>query len=476
MWRAMKDGPQAMAAELEQVGKKGKKAASEMESEFGKMAGHWTTIAGAIGMAKEAIDTVIEAQREFRRLTKDATVPVDTMSRAYAIQGGLSNADMATSRRQILAIAQARSTTPQIAFPAATQLVSSGFAPQNVTQGGALNEFLKMLSANNATGQNVDSKQMAQSLTMFLQATGQPLTAQSIRKNAMQIQSLFMGTNLQIADLQTFAPQATKSNQLGGLTSEQLVLFSQMRDVSDAAIGATALRSALSNLAVAGSKPKTKLALKQLGLRAEDVSFRGPGSPLENYYRVAENLVGAFERADPMVGDQAAARLFGQEGLAAKGPLFTRKGLAETRRRMQMGGDAQLYERAVGLAEGSHEGKARAAESGEAAAFFNPAFVDSVTVRKLLREEKQLAGANRFEQYLTEKQYDLFMMLPGATAETALRSMPGYRQNEHAVQEILNRAKAETPADVRVRVELTDQSAVAIPHRPEVSKLNKGKK
>ena len=469
MWQAMEEGPKGMANELEQLGRKGRRSSSGMSSEFSKLVGHWTEIGFGIAAAKKLIESFIAAQKESLKLTGESTVPVDELSRRFQVQGGLSNAQAVQARLDILNTAKQRAFTPEGAFGAGTQLVSSGFTSQEVTSGGALDEFLKLLNATNASGRNVDSAELAKATVQFLKATKQGLSASSIRDNATEIQGLFKSTNLQAAGLGTFASKAGSIADATGLGKEILPLFSQFLDVTSDEVGGTAFRSSTISLATAGAEPAKVQALKLLGLSPQDVDFQG-----ESFFQVQKTLAEAFGSVPGEVANIAAKRLFGKEGLIAKSVLFSGKGVADTRERLALGASEESFERDRAITEGSLQARQRAAESGQALAFFDENFVDPDTARKILLTKLREGGLGAFSQGVAGSIFDASTFL-GGDAETAVTAattnIVGTQPGLELTREVIKEARAQTIEDLKVTVTLQDQNGVAIPSKSDVEKL-----
>ncbi len=466
MWQAMEEGPKGMASELEQLGRKGKKASSGMSKEFSSLVGHWVSIGAGIAAAKKLIDLFISAQKESLRLTGEATIPVDDLSRRFQVQGGLTNAEAERAKVSILATGRDRAFTPEGAFGPGTQLVSSGFTPQEVT-GGALDEFLKLLNATNANGGNVDAAELAKATVQFLKATEQTLTADSIRGNAQEIQGLFKSTNLQAGGLGLFAGKAGPISDVTGLKKELLPIFSQFLDVVSDEVGGTAFRSSSIALATAGSEPAKVRALKSIGLKPEDIDFQG-----EDFFTVQKRMADAFDSKPGEVANIAAKRLFGNEGLIAKSVLFSQSGVAETQRRLGLSASDAAYERDVAITEGSLLAKGRAAESGKASAFFDETFVDPATARQVLLSKLQEAGVGAFAQGVSAQYFDTVTYW-GGDAESAVHgalapiSVPG--GDRRFAADVIKESSATQAADLNITVTLQDQNANAIPIESDVN-------
>lgn len=468
MWRAMEQGPQGMANELDALGKKGKNAATGMEAEFGKLVGKWASIGGAIQGARMILDGMIKAQEQYNRMVKEASVPLDTLTRNFVNQAGYTNQQGAVAQRRILGIAEQRAVTPQTAFEAATQLASSGFAP-DVASGEGLNELLKMANSINAAGGNVNVAEIGGAVVNFLQATRMPGTAESIAKVGPQVQGLFQQTDLKAEHLASFAPKAATIAQMTGLKQEQLPVLSQFLELTNIDQAGTAFKTAMVSLATAGADNTKTQALKNIGLKPEDVDFVG-----EDFFAVQSRMAKAFESASPDVANIAAKQILGQEGLLARAAIFTSDTTATTQQRLKMFASGEQYERAAAITEGGIEARGRAADSRNVAAFGDPNFLDFDTVRKDMMTAMQAGGSSRFSQAIAGGVFDMYSMLPGATADTALRAALG-PANATAANQIIDQNRATMPGDIKVRVELTDQDGVAIPHKSDVDKLNRAK-
>lgn len=468
MWEAMKRGPEAMAQELEATGRKGKQAGSDMQREFTSLIGTWSSIAGAIGLAKQTLSEFADIQKRVNENARSASVGPDAMARAFAVQGGLSNQQLEEARRQITQIAINRRVAPETAFSAATQLVSSGFSPSEVTTGGGLDNFLKVLAASNATGANVDSQDLSQKLVQFLSATGQQRTAGNVLSTGQQIQALFKGTNIQLADLGQLAGEAAKINQaFPELGNQQLGIFSQFRDVQEASVGSTAMRAALIAIRTAGATPEKAKALASLGLSPEDVDD-------ESFATVQERLTGAFERAGPVQANIAAKKLFGDEGLIARQILFTPEGMATTRERLAMGANAAAFERDVALTEGSISARNAEASSRQAMRNFDQGFYDPDTVRKNLVEAFRREGQSATAAEFQASKFDFFQETLGLDAETSLRlAFPAITQEQAQFRnQVLKQSQGELPGDLKIRVQIQDQDGLAVPGKSDVAKMN----
>lgn len=473
MWRAMQEGPKAMADELEATGRKGKRAQDSLSSSASKVVGHWLSIGAAIASAKKTLDFYMAAEKEALERTGASTRPVDSLFRSFTVQGGLTNKQAEVARKQILQTGLQRKATPQVAFSAAEQLVSSGFSADEVTSGGGLNEFLKLLSSTNASRPDVDARGLAKNTALFLESIGKEKTAGNLRDTSLQIQGLFKGTNIQTGDLGLFAKEAGKINQqfpeLGG---DQLALLSQFEGVADVATAGTALRKALVAIRTAKATPKKLRALESIGVDFSEVDN-------ESFAQVQNTLTKGFGGVDPVTANIAAKNLFGEEALLARSVLFSPEGQRLTRERRAIGGNSAAFERDVAISEGSLAAQSRAAETREALAFFDKGFIDPGTARRNLITELKSRGFSAAEQKQAGAFFDsrlegLLSIGPGGgTVEAAVNEGVGIAGGtSDIVQKVLQQSRSSTPSDLKVTVEITDQDAVAIPHKAAVSQLN----
>lgn len=470
MWRAMEQGPQAMANELDNLGKKGKSAGQMMQAEFGKMVGYWTSVAGGIAAATKAIGALINAQRQYNEMVKGASVPLDTMSRElYLLTDG--DKSLKHIQQDMLRLARERSAQPVAAKDAMAALLGAGYQYDDVVRpGGSADAVLRTLAATNATGKGVDTKGLVDALTAHMDATSQSKSAENIEKVGASIQGLFAATKLEIADLQAFAPRAKNIYDITGLQNEQLAIASQFKDVTSAETGATAFHTAVLRLQAAKNIPRTAGALKELGLTPEDVSF--DGTP-QRFFQVQNTLAEAFERAGLEAG-RIKSRLFGNEGLMAGNVIFSRAGAAQTRERLGMATNVAGMNFAAEAIETGQQGAANRADAAVMEAFGTKSFLDPETVRKNMMAELQKRGVGRIQQAIQGAVFDAAMLFPGADAESALRmGFPGtMTENVEFRNKVLSQSRADS---IEIKHTFQDQDGVAIPVKSEVTKLNKAK-
>lgn len=463
LWKAMEEGPKGMANELDALGAKGKKAATGMGGEFKNLIGQWGTIAAAILAAKKALDAYMASQQAAWTRQKDSTRTADAMSREiYNLADGKKA--LGTIRHDFLNLAQQRKVAPGQAKDAIGALLGAGYTyEQAVDQGGA-DAILRTLAATNATGKNVNVKELTDAITAHLSATGQDRTKENILGAGQSAQSMFASTKLEIQGFQAYAPRAKNIYDATGLRNEQIAIASQFADVTTDDVGATAFHSSVMRLQAGTSNSRIKKALKELGVNPEDVDFQG-----ESFFDVQQRMGAAFDAAGPRAAN-LKQRIFGNEGLLGGNVLFTTQGAAQTQERLRLMANTAAFNQAANVTEGGLAGKAAAAEAAEVQANFQNDFVDPDIARRQLLTEMENQGVSRGRKAYAEWHFDRNMKWWG-DAEYATRQASGYAGlGPKTTQSVVDAARAET-----IRIELTDQNGVTIPHKSNASGVGKNK-
>lgn len=486
LWQAAKEGPEKMAAAMEDSGRRGKGASRSLAGEVEGLVGKWTSVAALIATAKAALDQYAATQRriaEEEQLRAGSTTELDTLISRLQTQAGGTLPPGAS--QQVIDTATARGVPTAQAFGAATQLVSSGATVEEAT-GGALDEVLQLLNATNATGKNVDSTELIKALVQFLTANQLEANAQNIRQVGTAVQRLFVGTNLQIGNLARFAPEAFTIGQFSGLGPEEsLAVYSQFLDVMDEATGAVAFRKGVTSLATAGATPSGVRALKMLGLSPEDVDFAG-----EDFETVLMRLAGGFEGLSQDQRNIAAKQLFGERGLGFYNVLANRAAIVETQRRLGLTGDEAAYQQTVAIAEGTRAAEETRAGVVAQAAQFDTGAASIDAVRNRLRAR---LAKSRLDEYARAQVLDLFDepietllgFIPisfdptaeGRARRAALRiagSEVGMAQNSAAIarrEALTNEITQQLLGGREIRVRLETSEGRDIPARAEVNDL-----
>lgn len=468
LWKAMEQGPKGMANELDALGQKGKQAATGMGAEFTKIAGQWVSVGAAIAGAKQVLDAYISAQRESLSLERESTRESDRMSRElYNLADGKK--PLAQIRNDFLNLAQTRKVAPGQAKDAIAALLGAGYTyEQTVDQGGA-DAVLRTLSATNATGKEINVKELTDALTAHLAATGQQPTKENILGAGQAIQAMFAATKLEMVDLQQFAPRAANIFNTTGLGNEQIAIASQLKDVTSAEVGATTFQSAVMRLQAGATNSRIRKALKELGVNPEDVDFQG-----ESFFDVQSRMGAAFDAAGPKAAN-LKQRIFGNEGLLAGNVLFSTEGAAQTQERLRMMRDGTAFNRAAAVTEGGLLGKSNAADAAEMLVNSVDGLIDPEIARKNMMTELKRSGVGPFGRKMSGASFDLRLGLTGDVESALTAGMtpafsPRSEKTTQAIQQVIDQSRAET-----IKIQLTDQNGVAIPHKSDVQSVPQNK-
>lgn len=455
LWKAMEEGPKGMAAELDALGAKGKKSVGGLNSEAEKLIGNWASIGAGIAAATKLLEAYLAAQREIKDLEADSVRTADKATRQLA---NLAPSEaLSTIRNDTFGLAVRRKVQIGTATDAAASLLGAGYGYGDVMKpGGAADAALKTLAATNASGKNVDAKQMIDAMTGFMDATGQEKSGANLAAAGKAAQAMFASNKLEIADLQALAPKAKSIFSDTGLKNEQIAILSMFKDVTTADIGSTSFKTGISRLVGAGNVPARTRALKELGLNPADVDFQG-----ESFTDVQQRMSAGFLRA----GDQAPRlknQIFGDEGKLAADVLFTPAGVSLYQQRLAESRNSAGFNRAVSITEGGLEAQQNRSDSERVQAFFKNDYTDSAIARERLGTAIQNAGGGAGYRAIGMAAYDVAEGL-GYDADTAART--GVRWvggNQDMARGVVQGAKPE-PVPVDVRVTIVDQNQVSVP-------------
>lgn len=454
LWKAMEEGPKGMANQLDAMGSKGQKSVKGLSDEVGNLVGQWASVTAGISASVKILEAYVAMQNKLRGMESSATRTADKASRELAnLAPGKA---IETVRNDILDLATRRRVGVPQAKDAAASLLGAGYSYDDVMKkGGSGDAALRTLAATNASGKNVDVKEMVDSLTGFLDATGQSKSAGNLGGAGQAAQAMFATNKLEIADLQALAPRAANIYATTGLQNEQIAIMSQFKDVTTADIGATAFHGAVNRLGGAGNNRARTRALAELGLKPEDVDFQG-----ESFFDVQARLAGAFDKAGPNA-DRLKQALFGDEAKLAGNVLFSSKGAALTQQRLAELKDTSGFNRAASTTEGSLEAKAAAADAEEVKQFFAKGdYVDPEIARKALMNRIKEAGGGAFYQTVGTTAFDASIAM-GSDADTAARvGMRWVGGTPEMAKQVTDAARAET---IKVEVSIVDQNQVAVP-------------
>ena len=282
-WKRSQQSIAAFNRELDKVGqiqRRNKQQSGQffkgMSTNLVSMAAGYVSVAGSAAL-------LINANREILQQTEEVAKKFDEIFRKFRVQSGLRGIEADSARGRILEIAERQAMTSEQATGSATQLVSSGFSPQEAS-GGSLEEFLRVLNASNASGKEVDSAGLAKALASYLDAQGLDKNEKNVALVGRSVQALFKNTNLQLADLQDLAKV---SSVFAGKLSiqEQLGAYSTLVDSMPASEAKTGLRNFVLQSATASAQKEKVKSLDTIGLKPTDIDFVG-----ENLDQVLDRL------------------------------------------------------------------------------------------------------------------------------------------------------------------------------------------
>lgn len=474
LWQAMEEGPRAMGNSLSVLGSKGRKANTDLLSGLEQVVGRWLSIGSAISASIKLVKLWGDAHDAAHRKAVDATTGVDTgLRELFSLADG--RRAMGSIRQSVFDTAVQRRVTPDTAIEASSALLGAGYSAKETFEGGATDTALRILAANAATGENVDTKQLIDALTGFLDATQQAKTSDNLLKAGVAMQNLWAATKLSIEDIPAMSPRAAAISSATGMGNEMLAVLSQFRDVTDPSTGATAFRGGVLKLQGAGNVKRREELLAELGLRPEDVDFQG-----ESFFDVQKTLTKAFKEAGPDAS-RIASGIFGEESMLFYSTLLNDRAVAETQKRLGMQGDVGSFERSREVMEGSYAAKSAEAQARQTGAFYDDATIDPATLRtnlETMMKEKQGYGA--FRRGVALSMYDASTWASGDTGEETLRRWAAVAHKPGMYDEVINRSRT-TPPDVapgdpqrvQVDVRLIDQNGLRLPARTEVNDVGK---
>ncbi len=255
---------------------KSKGASSDFSSSIlggiGPLVSGYASVGAAVGLVTQGIRFAIDANRTFIAETQEAGKKFDKSSRSFAIQAGLNDEERAAAEKRFVDIGVETGFGREKVGSAADALASAGFATAEAS-GGSLRAVLKTLNAQGL--READAGGIAESLAKFLDASGLDKTQANVESVANQFQA-FSDTNLRLRDLPALA---TIGGALAGKVDpkQQIAAAGVLSRTTDAAPAATALQAVVSNLGTAAGQKDRVESLAELGLKPEQVDFRGEG-------------------------------------------------------------------------------------------------------------------------------------------------------------------------------------------------------
>lgn len=488
MWKAMEAGPDGMAKALAGMGDKGEKATKGIGEQVLSWAGKWATAGTAIALVTKLINDQYEAVKRLREEKLAASTSVDEVWNQFQVQSGLQNGPRSDAvRTSLFQTIANRKAAPIPGMQSAVALGSAGASVEDIT-GGGLDEFLKMVTASNAAGKQVNQAELASSLVKFLKANNLSPNREGMQGSSMAIQQLFGGTNLQASNLSRFARDAGSIASMSHMAPEdQLAQFSMLLDTMSEDTASTAFKSGVISLATSGGNRDKMRGLTMLGLKPGDVDFQG-----ENWQDVYGRLNKGFGSVAPEKRNIAAKLLFGDEGLPFYTTFLEDGDLTEAQKRGGMARSTEGAAARLKTAEGSMAAASRQAETQATASLYDPKAIDPKTIRDRLVAMSKLYGLNEGFTAEVLKEYDdplgpdwMYDMTPEGRAKRSSERMYGSISFTGGLNRIDREAGRWVPVkegpgfleeqlrgDKPIRIQLTDPGGLAIPHEPAAVDLN----
>jgi TP901 family phage tail tape measure protein len=239
---------------------------------------------------------------------------------------------------------------------AGTALLSAGVQTQDVL-GGVLDKFLDTAKAMNAAGRGADPTDTAKAATMLMSASGVDKDAAGFERFGRTMTGLFE-TNVELADLQTFAGKAGAIRQMTGQSMEEMAAaFAVLRETMPAAEAATGFKTFTQRLGP-GKTRLQKRAISSLGLEEDQIDFVG-----ESFEEVVKTLKDALARTDERTGKEAFKRIFGSEGVPAAAAFLADDDLPRYTQLTQ----GKKFEESAAFARGTLGSRQTSAEARQAA-------------------------------------------------------------------------------------------------------------
>lgn len=298
-------------------------------------------MAAGFGLVQKSVTAVIAENHRLGQSITDTFRKLDQEELKMQIQAGLTPQQ---AQEQMPNIQKALLKTPSTSVAGAiqlqTQLASSGFKDQDIKSGEALQTVLDLKAATNQFGESMGNEQQAVlALSQYLKGMGQDSNAANIKQLGKQLVTLFATSDIQFGDLQQLAPNAGALKEFGLSDKEQLAAFSTLVDVMGGEKAATGSRNVVTRLATAAKSKERTGALKELGLKPEDVDIAIGG---DQFIPTLEKVSKALKSKKPEDANRLLSEIFGDEGQAAAANLFNPEKIQLIKQRIaeQEGGKA----------------------------------------------------------------------------------------------------------------------------------------
>jgi hypothetical protein len=277
-----------LEAKIKGVAKSSRTSAEQAEDGLKGWVGGLASMAAGYVALPMLISRVISANKEMIDQADQASLKYDKLFRNLRVQAGLNAVGGEAAQGKVTGLAIKNAVTPEFAAKAATQLVSSGFSPEDAT-GGALDIFLQGMKAGNmAEG---DPKEMVQSFGQFLAAQGLDKNTENLKKAIVYSQRLFKTGDLEVSDLSALAGRSQAAQ--GKLSLEETFgVFNTLRQKTGADKSATAFQALIDRMTGFSGDPMATKALRKAGMKPGDTDLVGEniGTALDRIAAGAERI------------------------------------------------------------------------------------------------------------------------------------------------------------------------------------------
>jgi hypothetical protein len=299
MWKAMEEGPEAMAKSLEGMGRRGRTATKDVLDNLAGMAAQWISIAALINAAQQAAQSYFTTVRQIEESQAKAFTTADSAVRQYF--GRARIRDPAQQEASIGRIGEAALRARAGFGEAATgaRLLTEFGVGRAEAEGATLDELLTLQDALPG-GQNFES--FARRVMQVIRRSGEKVNARTIRRygaTAAGLVGRVPGFDENIMSAYAWVASDARKAGLGG--EEGLAMFAMMAGEDDPRRATTKFRSLFDDRLSPGERQQ------QQELRAQARNLIG-GSAKD--YLIAAEIAdqGAQARADESATAETMAR------------------------------------------------------------------------------------------------------------------------------------------------------------------------
>lgn len=259
--------------ELDKSNDTGKSMLSQLLNGIGPVVGSFLSLQTVISGVGTVLSTVSKANAEFFKDAEDAAKKFDKASRSFGIQADLNPEERAAADKRAVDIGIETGFTREKVSSAQDALASAGFSAEEAS-GGSLKAVLDIANAQGLRDE--DPGRAAESIAQFLTANDMALTEENVRSIGNQIQSFGPDTRFKFRDLPAIAGIAPALEGKATVQEQVAVpaILSRVFDVNSASLKTQEI---VNNLSTASGQKDRREALKELGLKPEDVDFIGEG-------------------------------------------------------------------------------------------------------------------------------------------------------------------------------------------------------